>query len=225
MSTHYFKPLIPDNFYHILNRGNDKSKIFFKKDNYDYFLKKYDAYLSDYLTTYAYCLLGNHFHFLIKLNTTREILQTAKKLDDIPNRLAKFLTGPHRHGKSEKLEIAGLIISNQFRKFFMSYAKAINKQETRTGSLFKKNFDRLIIDDIKYLNNVMDYIHKNPVHHKFTNDYKDYSFSSYERIMKPKPSKLPKQQILENFNGKKNYIKFHSENHSFSIIEKYIVEL
>ena len=221
MSTHYFKPLIPDNFFHILNRGNDKSKIFFKKKNYDYFLRKYDEYLSDYLTTYAYCLLGNHFHFLVKLNTTMQILQTAKKSDDIPNRLAKFL----KLGKSDKSEIAGLIISNQFRKFFMAYAKAINKQESRTGSLFQKNFERLIIDDLQYLNNVMQYIHYNPVHHRFTDDYKDYPYSSYDRIMKPRPSKLPKNEILESFKGKENYIQFHTENHSFKIIERYIVEL
>ena len=221
MSTHYFKPLIPDNFFHILNRGNDKSKIFFRKENYDYFLKKYDEYLSDYLTTYAYCLLGNHFHFLVKLNTARQILQTAKKSDDIPKKLSKSL----RLGKSDLPEIAGLIISNQFRKFFMAYAKAINKQESRTGSLFQKNFERLIIDDLQYLNNVMQYIHYNPVHHRFTDDYKDYPYSSYERIMKPKPSKLPKNEILESFKGKENYIQFHFENHSFKIIEKYIVEL
>jgi REP element-mobilizing transposase RayT len=219
MSTHYFKPLIPDNFYHILNRGNDKTKIFFKKDNYDYFLKKYDAYLSDYLTTYAFCLLGNHFHLLVKVNTANSILKRAEELDDIPKKLSKS----QRPEKSDN-ETAGLIVSNQFRKFFMSYAKAINKQENRTGSLFQKNFVRLIIDNLKYLNNVIQYIHLNPVHHNFTDDYKDYPYSSYERIMKPKPSKLPKQKILENFNGKANYLQFHSENHSFNIIEKYIVE-
>ena len=220
MSTHYFKPLIPDNFYHILNRGNNRIKIFYTKNNYDYFLKKYDAYLSDYLTTYAYCLLGNHFHLLVKLNTTKQILIKAKKLKDIPNHLSEFL----QLGKSDNSEIAGLIISNQFRKFFMSYAKAINKQEKRTGSLFQKNFERLKISNIKYLNNVIQYIHLNPVHHKFTDDYKDYPWSSYDRIMIPKPSKLPKQEILENFNGKENYIKFHTEKHSFNIIENYIVE-
>ncbi|MCF6185216.1 MAG: hypothetical protein L3J56_11480 [Bacteroidales bacterium] len=220
MSTHYFKPLVPDNFYHILNRGNDKTKIFFKKENYDYFLKKYDAYLSDYLITYAYCLLGNHFHLLVKLNTTAQILKKAKELDDIPKRLSKFL----ELGKSDLQEIAGLIISNQFRKFFMSYAKAVNKQENRTGSLFQKNFERLIVENLKYLNNLIQYIHLNPVHHNFTDDYKDYPYSSYERIMIPKVTKLPKQEILENFNGKENYIKFHTEKHSFNIIEKYIVE-
>ncbi len=221
MSTHYFKPLIPDNFYHILNRGNNKVQIFYKKENYEYFLKKYDAYLSDYLTTYAYCLLGNHFHFLVKLNTSTQILKKAEALEDIPKRLSKFL----ELGKSDLQEIAGLIISNQFRKFFMSYAKAVNKQENRTGSLFQKNFERLIINNLKYLNNVIDYIHKNPVYHNFTDDFTNYPYSSYERIMIPKKSKLPKNEILENFNGKENYIKFHSEKHSFSIIEKYIVEL
>ncbi|RLD52271.1 MAG: transposase [Bacteroidetes bacterium] len=220
MSSHYFKPLLPDNFYHILNRGNNKEKLFYKKDNYDYFLKKYDNYLSDYLTTYAYCLLGNHFHLLVKLNTTKQIIQTAEKLKDIPNRLSKF----NELAKSELPKIAGLIISNQFRKFFMAYAKAINNQEKRTGSLFQKNFERFKIDNIRYLNNVIEYIHKNPVHHGFTNNFKDYPYSSYERIIIPKPSKLPKHEILENFNGKENYIRFHKEKHSFNIIRNYIVE-
>ena len=32
------------------------------------------------------------------------------------------------------------IISEQFRRFFISYSQAINKQENRVGSLFQKIF-------------------------------------------------------------------------------------
>ena len=220
MSSHYFKPLIPDHFYHILNRGNDKTILFYTKENYDYFLKQYNSYLSEYLTTYAFCLLSNHFHLLVKLNADHEIIETAQKNNGIPIGLSKFI----KLGKSDNSEIAGLIVSNQFRKFFMSYAKAINKQQKRKGSLFQKNFERLKIENVKYLNNVIQYIHNNPVHHNFTDDYKDYPYSSYDRIMHPKPSKLPKNIILENFKGKENYIQFHSEKHKFCIIEEYILE-
>jgi len=44
-------------FYHIFNRGNNSGKIFFKEENYKYFLKKFDQYLSAYVFVYAYCLL------------------------------------------------------------------------------------------------------------------------------------------------------------------------
>jgi putative transposase len=219
MSTHYFEPLIPDNFFHILNRGNNSCKLFYNSDNYIHFLRKYDLYLSDYLTTYAYCLLGNHFHFLVKLNKTQHIIETATKKEDLNIKLSELLTK-----EETKEEAAGLIVSNQFRKFFMSYAKAINNQEGRTGSLFEKNFERILIDNVSYLNNVLHYVHFNPEHHGFVKDFKDYTWSSYDKILKPKPSKLPKHQIIESFGGKENYICFHGEKHSFSIIRKYIIE-
>jgi putative transposase len=219
MSTHFFAPLIPDNFYHILNRGNNKCKIFYNTDNYIHFLRKYDVYLSDYLTTYAFCLLGNHFHFLVKLNTSQGIIEKAIKNEDLNKKFLELLKKD-----SSKDEIAGLILSNQFRKFFMAYAKAINNQEKRTGSLFEKNFERILIDNITYLNNVLHYIHYNPEHHRFVEDFRDYPWSSYDKILRPKPSKLPKYQIIESFGGKENYICFHGEKHDFTKINSYILE-
>ncbi|MEM1122128.1 MAG: hypothetical protein AAGJ18_16905, partial [Bacteroidota bacterium] len=71
-------PLESGNFYHIFNRGNKCIKIFHKHDNYVYFLKKYDSYLSNYLDTYAYALIPNHFHFLVRIKEEAEILQNAR---------------------------------------------------------------------------------------------------------------------------------------------------
>jgi DNA mismatch repair ATPase MutS len=193
--------------------------LFYNADNYIHFLRKYDIYLSDYLTTYAYCLLGNHFHFLVKLNTTQSIVETAIFRNDLNSKFDEIIKK-----EEPKEELAGLILSNQFRKFFMAYAKAVNNQQKRTGSLFEKNFERIQIDSINYLNNVLHYIHFNPEHHHFVNDYKDYSWSSYNQILKPKPSKLPKHQIIESFGGKDKYILFHGEKHQFSIIQKYTLE-
>ncbi|RLD54507.1 MAG: hypothetical protein DRJ05_14530, partial [Bacteroidetes bacterium] len=52
--------------YHIYNRGNNKNKIFFSRDNYLFFLKKTRKELSDHLDFLAYCLMPNHFHFLVQ---------------------------------------------------------------------------------------------------------------------------------------------------------------
>jgi len=67
MKIDYHTPFYSNQFYHIYNRGNNGEKIFYTSENYLFFLKRYDHYLSDYADTYAYCLLPNHFHFLIKV--------------------------------------------------------------------------------------------------------------------------------------------------------------
>jgi len=60
------KKLLPENFYHIYNRGNNGEKIFYKEENYKFFLKRFDFYLSNYLDLFAFVLMPNHFHLLIQ---------------------------------------------------------------------------------------------------------------------------------------------------------------
>lgn len=58
----------PDGYYHIYNRGNNGGHIFFEEDNYNYFLSLVKKYLSPISDIYAYCLLKNHFHILLKIH-------------------------------------------------------------------------------------------------------------------------------------------------------------
>lgn len=71
-------PIEPDQYYHIYNRGNNYDLLFYKDFNYSYFLKKYKEYLSQHVKTYAYCLLPNHFHLLIKTSTNKVSSQFRK---------------------------------------------------------------------------------------------------------------------------------------------------
>lgn len=60
--------LIAGEFYHVYNRGNNKQPIFFKDENYLFFLKKMREQLLPCSDIVAYCLTPNHFHLLIQAN-------------------------------------------------------------------------------------------------------------------------------------------------------------
>jgi len=69
-------PLCYGQYYHIYNRGNNRENIFVEERNYRYFLKLYVKYIEPVADTYAYCLLRNHFHFLVRIKTVAEQEQT-----------------------------------------------------------------------------------------------------------------------------------------------------
>lgn len=57
-----------DTFYHIYNRGLNKQPLFFKPFDYERFLRKIAEYQQKFssIKIYAYCILPNHFHFLLQ---------------------------------------------------------------------------------------------------------------------------------------------------------------
>ena len=57
--------LSSETIYHIYNRGNNQQRIFFQERNYSFFLSKAVRELNSQLDFLAYCLMPNHFHFLV----------------------------------------------------------------------------------------------------------------------------------------------------------------
>lgn len=140
-----YDALEPDHFYHIYNRGNNKENLFFEHSNYLHFLNLTKKHIVPIADVYAYCLLKNHFHFLIKMKSIEELkLMNKVNLDKL---------------------------SQPFSNLFNGYTKAINKKYNREGSLFKVRFKRNRITDLDYLRNVISYIHLNPKKHGFTDNY------------------------------------------------------
>jgi putative transposase len=201
MNNDYFAHLEPGCFYHIFNQGNARIKVFYKDENYSFFLKKADAYLYDFVEVYSYCLLSNHFHMLIKIREESDIIENANR--------TKELEGFYKRNLN-KDNLSGLLVSEMFRRLFMSYAKAINNQQKRTGSLFRKNFKRKKVNDIEYLKRVIIYIHRNPEHHGIMTNFRDYPWSSYSRILDDKITKLKKEEVVGWFENKQNFIVCHS---------------
>ncbi|GAB2576749.1 transposase [Spirosoma areae] len=200
----YYPPLLEESFYHIYNRGNNGDNLFYQHRNYQYFLQKYDFYLSAYLETYTFCLLPNHFHLLVRVKNFVDLPKTYQTLQHG----TELITSPER------------IISEQFRRFFVSYAKSIKVQQERTGSIFEKNFRRKLVDSDNYLTTLIAYIHHNPQTHGICSDFTEYPYSSYSKMMKPNPTRLMKHQVLDWFGGSEAYQYFHQNcNESMSISE------
>ena len=71
------------------------------------------------------------------------------------------------------------------------------------------NFKRKIISSDEYLTAVIAYIHLNPVHHGFTKTCESWHWSSYNTILSKNPTDLKRDEVLQWFGNREEFIKFH----------------
>ncbi|MBN1440650.1 MAG: transposase [Anaerolineales bacterium] len=170
-------PLKPGVFFHIFNRGINRSRIFFEERNYAYFLALHERFLPPLSDTYAFCLLPNHFHFLIKVKPGEEPVSA--------------------------------LISKAFNRLFASYALAINKAYSRTGSLFQHHFHRIPVGSSRYFAALVHYIHRNPQTHGLVPDFRDWPYSSYHILLSQKPTRIQRASTLSRFGGRTGFLEYH----------------
>lgn len=210
-------------FYHVYNRGNAGTNLFYNKGNYEFFLHRYNEYLSPHVDTFAFCLLPNHFHLLVRVKE-RNVRGDTFSGKDVPH----FETALPLQAKDLPVfeNLAGLktITTQAFSNFFNSYSKAINKQQNRHGSLFEKPFRRKHVTDTRYLANLVFYIHANPQLHGIADDFRMYPWSSYERMLRTVPSKLQKEEVLQWFSSADNYIAYHGQKIEIAMIQELMIE-
>lgn len=132
--------------------------------------------MSDVVEVYAYCLMPNHFHFLIKIKSKEE-LETFVKVSNFDKGGSDLDKANHKNG----LHSISNIVSKQMGKFISSYSQSFNKVNNRHGALLESPFKRIRVDTDEYLKNLIIYIHLNPADIKI--NYQDYIFSSYTAIL------------------------------------------
>lgn len=194
-------PILGGSYYHIFNCGINKQIIFFEDKNYIYFLNLMRKYLVGNVDILAFCLLPNHFHLVIKVKD--EIRLNGEK-DDILKEKDDILSNEI---------IVGDFVSNQFRRLFIAYSMAINKQERRTGNFFDRSFKRLEITKQDYLEYAIFYAHYNPEKHGLATDFRDYKYSSYKAILAQAETNVCREFVLDLFGGDNEFLNYHSTMH------------
>ena len=193
-------PLQPGYFYHIWTHANGDDNLFRNEENYAYFLHRYLHHVHPVVETYAYCLMPNHLHLMVKVRTKEEI---------------KTLPG------FETLEGLTLskAVSQKFSNLFNGYAQAYNKMYNRKGGLFIDSFNRKLIDSDEYFVRLIAYIHNNPVHHGFAQNSHEWPFSSWHAYILNKLTKIKKDEALQWFGDVENFKAVHEELNMEKCIE------
>ncbi|MEO9022972.1 MAG: hypothetical protein ABI237_03970 [Ginsengibacter sp.] len=162
----------------------------------DFFLERFDKYISPVADILAYNLLPNHFHFIIEVKTEDVILA----LYESKNKLNKQYEGWQHN-----------FVMQQFSNFLNSYTKSFNKINDRKGSLFMDYIRRILIKDDSQLSSTIFYVHRNAVHHGYCKCITDWRWTSYKTFLSKSPTKVKRRQVLEFFGDEAEFVKFHSQ--------------
>lgn len=183
-------PLKNGLYYHIYNRGINSDILFKENSNYEHFLRLYDTHINPIAETYAWCLMKNLFHFLVRIKEVEELVVEKK-----------------------------ILPSQSFSNLFNAYTKAFNKSYNRHGALFERPFRRKQINFDPYLQNVISYIHNNPVYHNICEHPIQYPWSSYITCLSDKPTKLQRKEVISIFNNIENFKLVHERKQNIFSIE------
>lgn len=171
----------PGQVYHVFNRGNNRGQVFFEDENYLFFLRKARKYILPFADIICYCLMPNHFHFLIMPN------QKASEPGTILKPGSKFDVDKNIYQEKMSQNI-GILLS--------SYTQAVNRKYNRSGSLFRaktkvkdswidqfitiggKNREMFFRADNDYVMQCFHYIHQNPVKANFVKVATEWAYSS-----------------------------------------------
>ncbi len=184
-------PLVYNCYYHIYNRGNNRENLFKEERNYRHFLRLYAKHIEPVADTFAYCLLPNHFHLLVRVKGEDEIEALCKTL---------------KVSKTFRVSGATKVLkpSQQFSNLFNAYTKAVNNAYHRTGSLFEHPFGRILVDSDAYFIQLITYIHQNPQRHGLIDDFRDWPYSSYSALFSTQATRLKREAVIEWFGGLQN---------------------
>jgi hypothetical protein len=156
---------VPGELYHIHNQGNNKQRIFFTPNNYSYFLAKLRKHVLPFCDLLAYCLLPTDFRLMVHASASSVI---------------KVKCGAVKMNS----------LANGFRILESSYARGINKQENRTGSIFQQNTKcEILTSNHESMNSeftpygCFQSIHQAPVVSGLTRKIENWEFSSLNEYL------------------------------------------
>lgn len=200
----YLAKFSESSIYHIYNRTNNREALFLSPENYLFFLRRYDDYLSGILDTFCWCLLPNHFHLLVRIKMEQDIRKY------IESKEYRLQTPSEKQFLDKKIQL-GELTERAFKRFFQSYSMAFNKQYNRSGNLFYKPFKRVEVNKDSQFTQTVVYVHANALKHQLVKDFTLYKWSSWQSILSELPTRLLRNELLDWFGGKDRFMRTHSD--------------
>jgi len=126
-------PLRPGCYYHIYNRGNNRENLFVEERNYVYFRRLYVKYIEPIAETFAYCLLRNHFHILVRIRDPLDIgTEPSRCFSNLFNAYARaFNRTHHRTGALFQRPFGRLAVTDD--RYFARLVTYIHHNPQRHG--------------------------------------------------------------------------------------------
>ena len=198
--------------------------LFRENENYLHFLDLVDKYILPVAEVFAWVLMRNHFHLLVRIKENIAYKYSLadrdpkddswfdehkwETIDVVTSDLSSCeANGSVKTSKTTKVPNPNL----HFSHLFNAYCKYFNKRYTRHGGMFERRFNRKLVDNERYQKQMVLYIHKNPVHHKLCTHPIEDPWSSYLTCISIKPTKLKRDIVLGWFDNEANFKKLHNE--------------
>lgn len=195
--------LEPEKHYHIFNRAVGDELLFREDTDYCYFLDKIERFILPVADLISYCLIPNHFHLFIKVLNQETILANLKIV--------------HLESMEDKL-------NQSFSNFFNSFTKTYNLRYNRKGKLFLLPYKKKLVEEESYFISIINYIHRNPLHHGLTSDHKSWKYSSFNTYLSKGETRIRRDIGLEYFGDLNSFIRFHIENKMKPGSEEYLTD-
>jgi hypothetical protein len=211
-----YEPLIQGNYYHIFNRGNNRSNLFSKPEEYEQFLHLYDKYISPVADTLAWSLMRNHFHLLVYIKKDRVYKYSVETL----NRISPDKNWYEEH----KWETVDADLSASTRPDNVGLGMYNNVGNV--NAVNPKDLDRL--RNVDRLKKPVPYRHfghlfnNNPIHHGFCDHPLEYPWTSYLTSISEKQTKLKREEVIKLFNNTENFKQQHNQEIDIVQIEKWL---
>ena len=190
------QPFEFENWYHVFNHARGNDNIFDSEKEYQLFLKLTLKYIGNIAQIYAYCLMPNHFHFLVQIK--------------------EFALPPKFTSKHETD-----YISHQWGTLQNTYTKKKNYRTGKRGGIFCQSINRNLITSEEYLQKAIVYIHNNPVRHGFCTTPGNWRFSSFNAIISTGDTNIERDEVLSWFENRENFIQYHQSNADDYLAEKF----
>ncbi len=191
---YYFAEWIPGGSYHVYNRAVHNNRLFTANNHHFEFTERLATRITPFAQIFAYALVLNHFHLVLRLLEAWELQQ--------------YLLSKKKLFKPERGYLDGRVTYNQligfyFGNCFKSYAQSFNRKTGRSGTLLDQTVRRIHIRDNLISRTLIMYVHTNEMHHRVANTFREQQIrSSYSAYATPGFAPwLSIVPVLERFGG------------------------